>query len=249
MAVQNAANAALLSAEQITLVRQHVPEEVLAVLSTKLEGDWTTKIPLISDFIHRHSPDVPTRFYGRLYFTDKFADSRAQLVTGVALSFFTATKIPGSTGISAWKIREIGFQEGRCVGHYFYRFSPDDGHGPDDRLRSHDVDEHTIPFVDRGGIVMRFDAARAHAEMSEGITRMLTDLGVADPRVRITPPPQPLPVPVPMPLPQLDQPVQPAEQPQPADRAWYLRIFDAIGDAIGSCFSGLLDCIRRLLPC
>src|ERR1700722_6222193 len=243
MTIQPASSLALppLDDEQQALVRRHVPEEVLGVLSTKLGGDWTIKIPLYLDFIQRHSPDAPKKLRGQLYFTNKFIDSQPKLVEGVALSFFEAKAHENGVGIASWKIREVGFQEGRCVGHYSFKFSPDDGYEMDDSLKSDYNDAHVPMLVNKQGDLVPFNP---EAEARYGIEQMLKDSGVTDyhiGRVSSLIPARVDPLPAPAPL--INEPValDDGEPAQPAARAWY----QVIGDALGGCIASLVDCFKR----
>ncbi len=242
MAVQFSTTVALpLDGEHQALIRSHVPEEVLGVLSTKLGGDWTTKIPLYLDFIQRHSPDTPKKLRGQLYFTNKFVDSQSKLVEGVALSFFEAKPSENGVGIISWKIREVGFQGGRCVGHYSFKFSPDDGCETDDRLRSDYNDAHVSMPLNKLGDPMIFNP---EAQARYGIEQMLKDSGVTDyhiGRLSSLIPPRVEPLPAPAPLPNEPVALDDGEPAQPAARAWY----QMIGDALGGCIASLVDCFKR----
>ena len=226
---------------QITLVRQHVPENILAEL-----GDWTAKLPVISQFFNRISPAVPAVLDGRLFFNEKFADSKKQEMTGIALSlFYQREKNPMQEPCIKWEIREIAFKNGQCVGLYnSNEYYPN---GFRDNVQEHEMDAHdpSINFtkvaadkLETWMYMILGDASKTASFPAPALSASVPELQPAPVASAHTQKP-----------PQRAQAAdaEPAHRTeahapaQPAARAWY----QVIGDALGGCIASLVDCFKR----
>ncbi len=131
-----------MSAENIALVRQHVPETVLEQL-----GDWGNEIPLLEPVklpvklkdITDVSSQLPDILKNKLFFTQGFYNSRAGvdnealglsstygqeliITHGIALAFFEYSKVTDQGG-REWHTRILhtyGFTDGALFGNYHF---------------------------------------------------------------------------------------------------------------------------------
>ena len=239
MSVRSATQAPVLplTKAQIELVRTHVPEKALAKL-----GDWAEKIPVISQLFDPRSPAIPAIIHGRLFFNDKFANSKKQEMTGIALSLFSEKeKDPLKSPCLRWHRDVIAFKEGECVGTYSYnRYY---GDNEEDDWQSFQDDAH-----------VKYPGFPENADylMSLAIEAMLNTAKLCKPLPLFpTPTSESQIVPI-SPAPRAEdllldeaepvrQPEAP-ELPQPAvERSWY----EVIGDALSGCIASVVDCFKR----
>ncbi len=237
-----------LSAENIALVRQHVPESVLKQL-----GDWTNQIPLIEPVNYNEAlTQIPTDLRNKLFFTNGFRNifylrsyhsDTLTITQGVALVFFKFFEFARADGVIQrnWTLHVCGFENGNPFGEYYLRRKGGrivSQLYTDKRTRW----ESTVLCEGSQG----WEQSTPHNILYRRIPKLLAmarQVGAQDfPRAALAAPIRPETPPAPPERPiALFQPVE-----QPVDRAWYLRIVDAVSHLFNSFLICLSDLLRGI---
>ncbi len=206
-----------LSAENVALIRQHVPESVLSQLE-----NWRGRISVV-ECVMRHTAitQVPDTLVRKLFFMRQFEDARSSqgdpsIVEGVALAFFHKIEIAnpfrGREGMGAvqWEIRACAFENSQPKGYYRYQFS--------------EINRESWSLRDfEDAHMLCWNPAISPQRILEQEVPRLLEL---DARFRPIEFPEPNPAAF-----------------APEVRPWYQRLFDALN----GCLSSFLDCLKRCI--